>query len=119
MGAAWLKAPDITPWPWGVRHLLTEADMRKPVLPRIGSMYIEGKDSPLKRLRRAVAACHTPQDDEIYGDPVERYLEAMGAPKDCCTAQEPCAKHFRALGGRDPKSGKYRATVKYRWEGKP
>jgi hypothetical protein len=111
MSAKWLKPPSIVPWPWGVRK--SDAELSKVVLPKIGDMYIDGKDNELKRLRRAVASCTQPQDHEIYGDPVERYLKAMGTPG-CCTPQEPCQRHVGALAGRDWKTGKYLAKVKYR-----
>lgn len=40
----------------------------------------------------------------IRGDPVERYLEAMGTPG-CCTQAESCDRHRGALRGRNWRTG--------------
>lgn len=100
---------------------MTDAEANKVVIPNLGPDYLgqAGNPTPLlklaKRNRDGSPVVASNGDGKmrlpkggwsIDGDPVERYLEAMGAPK-CCTWYEPCDKHRGALRGRDDKTGEY------------
>lgn len=93
-------------------RLLTIEKARKmhEIFPPLPKAYLEydRRGKPMgETYSDGTGRLHPPKGGwRIEGDPVARYLKAMGAPG-CCTVDDPCTRHRGALRGRDWETGEY------------